>query len=93
MEQKALTNEEIARAMKVVEAVTGTKIDWMINPHYIMDKSDNMHYLTGRNIRFVVHRNDGCSIEFHTNDTGYYNSLRNNILMAYVRYLEDYEVK
>ena len=93
MEQKALTNEEIARAMKVVEVTTGTKIDWSIRPRYATRESDGVSCAMGRSVDFTVHREDGTAIVFWVMDTECYHSFRNSVLMKYVRYLEDYEVK
>lgn len=94
MEQKTLSNEEIARAMMVVEVTTRTKIDWSIRPRYATRECDGVSCAMGRTVDFTVHREDGTAIAFWVVvDTEYYHSFRNSVLMKYVRYLEDYEVK
>lgn len=93
MEQKTLTNEEIARAIKVVEATTGTKIDWTIRPSYAMREDDNSEIAVKRIIDYALRREDGVTVSLWVVDTGCYHSFRNSMLMKYVKYLENYEVK
>ena len=80
-EEKRLNIEEIEKVVKTVEKVTGTSINW---------KFDNPKY--GRRIKCFVYKGDKKITSFRVADTGYYHSLRNNILTKYVKYIEDNEM-